>query len=129
VALMDALRTREPIPVYCPAGTGTLAVDPEGWLYPCFMFAGEDAFRLARFTEDGRALDDRLAEVLPVLSVCDKSAHPECAGCWCAPLCSGCIGADFFACGDATARTNCATTKAIAEAVILEVAGMSLPNA
>ncbi|MGI5817797.1 MAG: radical SAM protein [Armatimonadota bacterium] len=124
--VMDALRTREPIGAYCPAGSGTMAVDPEGYLYPCFMFAGEDDFRVARFTEDGRVVDDRLAEVAPVVSLCDKSAHPDCAQCWAAPLCSGCIGGDFFACGDATARTSCATTKAIAEAVILELAGTAM---
>lgn len=124
--VMDALRTRRPIQAYCPAGSGTMAVDPEGWLYPCFMFAGEDDFRVARFTADGRAVDERLAEVAPVVSMCDKSQHPECAACWAAPLCSGCIGGDFFACGDATARTSCLTTKAIAEAVILEVAGMAM---
>lgn len=124
--VMDALRTREPIRAYCPAGSGTMAVDPEGWLYPCFMFAGENDFRVARFTEDGRVVDDRLGEVAPVVSLCDKSQHPDCAQCWAAPLCSGCIGADFLACGDATARTSCATTKAIAEAVIVEVAGMAM---
>jgi uncharacterized protein len=123
--VMDALRTREPIQAYCPAGSGTMAVDPDGWLYPCFMFAGEDDFRVARFREDGRVTDERLAEVAPVVSQCDKSQHPECAECWAGPLCSGCIGGDFFACGDATARTSCETTKAIAEAVILEVAGMA----
>ncbi|MFO8081649.1 MAG: radical SAM protein [Armatimonadota bacterium] len=124
--VMDALRTREPMQAYCPAGSGTMAVDPEGWLYPCFMFAGEDDYRVARFTKDGRATDERLAEVAPVVNMCDKSQHPECAECWAAPLCSGCIGGDFFACGDATARTSCATSKAIAEAVILEVAGMAM---
>ncbi|MBD3291819.1 MAG: radical SAM protein [Armatimonadia bacterium] len=122
--VMDALRTREPISVYCPAGSGTMAVDPEGWLYPCFMFAGEDDFRLARFTEDGRATDDRSADLIPTLSLCDKDAHSDCETCWAAPLCSGCIGGDFFACGDATARTSCDTQRAITEAVILEVAGM-----
>lgn len=124
--VMDALRTGEPIGAYCPAGSGTMAVDPEGWLYPCFMFAGEDDFRVGRFTEDGRVLDDRLMEVAPVVNMCDKQQHPECAECWAAPLCSGCIGGDFFACGDATARTCCATNMAIAEAVILELAGVAM---
>ncbi len=124
--VMDALRTREPIAAYCPAGSGTMAIDPEGYLYPCFMFAGEDDFRVARFTEDGRITDERLSEVAPVVNACDRDAHSECSQCWAAPLCSGCIGADFLASGDATARTSCETTKAIAEAVILEVAGMAM---
>jgi radical SAM protein with 4Fe4S-binding SPASM domain len=122
--VMDALRTATAIPLYCPAGLGTLAVDAAGGLYPCFMFAGNEEFRLGRFTVEGTITEDRAGQVLPILQACDRGCVEQCQQCWAAPLCSGCIGGDYFETGAATGRASCATILAIAAAVILEVASL-----
>lgn len=119
--VVEALRNRKPLGTYCPAGSATVAVDAEGGIYPCFMFAGDQRFRVARFDADGRLADDPSDIVAAAVASCDKASHPECRDCWAAPLCSGCIGGDWIRTGDPTARSSCDTLKAIAEAVILEV--------
>jgi uncharacterized protein len=119
--VMEALRTREPLGQYCPAGTATIAVDASGGIYPCFMFAGDERFRMAQIDEN-RLIAEPGTEVAGTVQSCDKTAHGECRDCWAAPVCGGCAGSDYLACGDATRRTSCETIRAIAENVILEAA-------
>lgn len=123
--VMEALRKRKPMGVYCPAGSGTLAVDATGGTYPCFMFAGDERFCIGRFSKDGEMTARDSALAADAVRSCEKACHPECAECWAAPLCSGCIGADHLATGDATCRSSCETVRAIAEAVILEAASVT----
>ena len=119
--VLEALRKREPIGPYCPAGAGTLAVGTDGGAYPCFMFAGEDDFCLFRFSPEGEVQNHRSREMSILMAACHKEAQPACCSCWAAPLCSGCLGGDFIEGGDIAQRTNCDTIRAIAEAIILEV--------
>lgn len=120
---VDALRKRESIRSYCSAGSGTLAVGVDGRTYPCFMFAGDDRFCLFRFSADGQAEDLRTEETATILASCSKETHPECCSCWAAPLCSGCIGADYIETGEVSTRATCSTIRAVAETVVLEASG------
>lgn len=120
--VLDALQKREPRGLYCPAGVGTLAVAADGGLYPCFMFVGDNRFRICRFGPDDKIHESRADEVSAIVHACKKDVHEDCLSCWAAPLCSGCIGADFIETGDVTRRAGCDTMRAIAETILLEVA-------
>lgn len=122
--VLEALRKKKPMGLYCPAGIGTLSVAADGGVYPCFMFAGNDSFRICRFSPDGRVHENRIEEMSAILKACDKSTREECLSCWAAPLCSGCIGGDFIETGEMTQRPSCSTVCKIAETVLLEVAAV-----
>ena len=122
--VLDALRKREPVELYCPAGVNTLSVAADGGLYPCFMFTGDPDLRICTFSADGRAADNRAQAVSNTIRACDKSQRAECRACWAAPLCSGCMGGDLIETGNITAPARCETIRAIAETVILEVAAI-----
>lgn len=119
--VLESLRKRKPIVLYCPAGAGTLSVASDGGLYPCFMFAGDERFRICRFTIDGNVHENRADKVSSIIHSCHKTRHEDCSLCWAEPLCSGCIGGDLIETGDTKQRSGCDTTRAIAEAILLEV--------
>ena len=75
----------------CGAGTEYVAVSPEGDIYPCHQFVGEEQFRLGNVHDSGfknRLFDDF------------KRAHvysqDDCRGCWAKFYCSGGCHANAF---------------------------------
>jgi radical SAM protein with 4Fe4S-binding SPASM domain len=109
---------------FCPAENATLAVAADGWLYPCFMFNGDDRFKICRFMEDGKVLENRSKQVKEIMKKYDKSQSEDCCSCWANSLCSGCIGGDLIESGSLGQHCNCELMRAIAEAVLLELAAM-----
>lgn len=68
----------------CGSGTEYLAVTPQGDLYPCHQFVGDEAFRMGTLDSgltNQALLDDFACNTL--------SAHPDCAGCWAQLYCAG----------------------------------------
>ena len=82
--------------VACGAGFEYLAVSPEGDLYPCHQFVGEDAFRMGHVRSgiEREEIRDRFKG----LSILTKE---ECRACWAKYFCSGgCHAHAYFANGD-----------------------------
>ena len=75
----------------CGAGTEYLAVTPEGHLYPCHQFVGEEAFRMGDLRK-GQWRED-LAEVFAGANVFSKEA---CRTCWARFYCGGGCHANAF---------------------------------
>lgn len=68
----------------CGAGSDYLAVTPEGDLYPCHQFVGNEDFRLGDL-EHGIERDD-IREMFREASLIDK---PACRSCWAKYFCGG----------------------------------------
>ncbi len=68
----------------CGAGNEYAAVTPEGDIYPCHQFAGNEAYKLGSVF-DG-ALNPNLRNVLVNTTLYSK---PECRACWAKYLCGG----------------------------------------
>jgi uncharacterized protein len=75
----------------CGAGFEYAAVTPEGDIYPCHQFVGQDAFKLGSVYEG--SFDPLLAERFSALTV---ETVPDCQDCWAKYYCSGgCAAANW----------------------------------
>ena len=74
----------------CGAGyDGTVALIPNGELYPCHRFVGESQYLLSRF--DGRCFEfSYYPGVLTRLTDAHKLKNLQCKDCWAKALCSAC---------------------------------------
>jgi len=75
----------------CGAGTEYLAVTPQGDLYPCHQFVGQECFRLGNL-EQGVANQ----ELYRRFDACNIRNKPACRGCWAKYYCSGGCAANAF---------------------------------
>ena len=88
--ILRSLILKQPRELICPAGSHTIAVDPWGFLYPCFMFAGEASMRMGNVL---RFRPERFNQSLnEFMHFNYKSNHPSCTSCWAYKLCKGCMG-------------------------------------
>lgn len=111
------------MPTICPAGTGTIAVDVDGTVLPCFMFFGREEHRIGH-------VDDALAGEPPIdtatqvrfVSALDRT-RGEAGKSWAHRLFSGCAGANFFARDHhgATSPEEVELVEAMAAAVVVEL--------
>ncbi len=91
-AVLRTLILRRPRAFICPAGIGTLAVDPWGDIYPCFMFTGQTKWRLGNVMSTNGEAEKRKSTLGRFLSYNQKMTHPTCQQCWARHLCMGCLG-------------------------------------
>lgn len=80
----------------CAAGAEYLAVSPDGTVWPCHQFDGNDAFRMGSLDDlPGKSAFDSYAQKNHLLG------KPECMNCWAMFLCSGgCLSANNLIEGD-----------------------------
>lgn len=108
----------------CGSGTEYMAVTPQGDLYPCHQFVGEEEFKLGDIW-DGVTNH----EIQGAFAACNVYAHPECKDCWARLYCSGgCAANAYHATGSVTGvyeygctlfrkRMECAIMVAVARAL------------
>ncbi len=89
--MMRALARKSATAAMCSAGTAQLVVDSHADVYPCWMFAGNTAFRM------GNIVDDSLEEILGSAVLSKVAAHTKltnihCSSCYARFLCHACIG-------------------------------------
>lgn len=108
----------------CGSGTEYMAVTPQGNLYPCHQFVGEERFKLGTVW-DGVTNTNIQGE----FAACNVYAHPECRDCWARLYCSGgCAANAYHATGTVTGiyeygcklfrkRMECAIAVAVAKAL------------
>lgn len=75
----------------CGSGSEYLAVTPQGDLYPCHQFVGEDRFRMGDIWKGIEKGDLRRN-----FRQCNVYARPECAECWAKLYCSGGCAANAY---------------------------------
>jgi len=123
--MLNAYAEAKPIQNYCPAGISTLAVDPAGGVYPCFMFIGRPEFHLGNILDPDFPDGPKVREISRRILEADKSRAPECRECWASPLCSGCIGADDIRTNGRLDKTACLMTREMAEGFLSRIAEIS----
>jgi len=121
--VLRTLITHQARSLICPAGAGTLAVDPEGDVYPCFMFAGQPEFRLGNVKEPLEE-DVFMERLQGFVHHNHKESHTNCRTCWARKLCTGCIGEIHVRTGrlDRESDLTCGIMKAVAEETMLFLA-------
>lgn len=121
--ILRTLITKRPRTFICPAGVGTLAVNPQGDVHPCFMFAGQPELSLGNVnsTPDRKIFLERLQAFVQTNR---KDTHPACRECWARNLCSGCMGDIQLSSGvlEGESPLLCAVMKSVAEEAMLFLA-------
>jgi len=110
----------------CGAGLEYAAVSPDGSLYPCHQFIGQDGFVMGN-VRDG-ITDKSVAEKFLRSNVCHK---PECLSCWAQNYCSGgCVANSHILEGDMLKPVDylCRIQKARIECALAVKAMESLGN-
>lgn len=80
----------------CGSGSEYLAVTPNGDLYPCHQFVGDDSFKVGNVF-DGVVKDELISD----FKSCNCYSRPDCHDCWAKLYCSGgCAANAFHAVGD-----------------------------
>jgi uncharacterized protein len=79
----------------CGAGTEYLAVTPEGGLYPCHQFVGNNQFCLGN-VEEGLTKSSKSSEWREKFSRCNVYSKPECDACWAKYFCGGGCAANAY---------------------------------
>lgn len=75
----------------CPAGTLQLVVDSMGDVYPCWMFAGMDGFKMGNILRDD-LFNESARKVLGRIFANTKKTNPECSVCYARYVCHACLG-------------------------------------
>ena len=70
----------------CGVGTEYCSVSPNGDIYPCHQFVGDERWKMGNVMEDDGVLDPAVQEQFRHLMVPDK---PECLDCWARYFCAG----------------------------------------
>ncbi len=82
----------------CGSGTEYMAVTPQGDLYPCHQFVGEEGYKLGDIWRG--VVNQELREKF---RACNAYSRPECQNCWAKLYCSGgCAANAYHAAGDIT---------------------------
>ncbi len=77
----------------CGVGMEYCAVTPEGDIYPCHQFVGEEQFKMGNVMDEPITLDTVVQHPFKQLMVPDK---PECHDCWAKFFCSGGCAANSY---------------------------------
>jgi uncharacterized protein len=77
----------------CGVGMEYCAVTPEGDIYPCHQFVGEEQFKMGNVMDEPITLDSEVQQPFRQLMVPDK---PECKKCWARFFCSGGCAANSY---------------------------------
>ncbi|MDH5506280.1 MAG: radical SAM protein [Anaerolineae bacterium] len=118
--MLRTLITKRNREVICPAGVGTLAVDPSGEVYPCFMFTGQPDKVICNVNSapDLQVIRQR---ILDFAQYNFKHTHPTCRSCWAIKICSGCVGDTEISMGSLEKESPvlCSIMKNVAEETML----------
>ncbi len=113
----------------CPAGNGTIAIDSNGDVYPCFLFYRDEAFKFGSVIKRGaitlqeearsRFLDALRPERVEVLS-----------SSWARQFLHGCAGSNYFKNGHhgAVSQHEVELVESMVAAAVVELAHLSLDS-
>ena len=92
--IIEALITKIPVEYMCYAGIGTLTVDTNGNIYPCYLLMNEDLFMGNIFDHDFPGV--HFLKVRELLQNHTREHISQCRKCWAKEICSSCYGIGFL---------------------------------
>lgn len=121
------LNPRPEVPSFiCPAGNGTIAVDSNGDVYPCFMFYREQAFRFGSVIKRGELVlqEDARSAFLEALLPGRVELLSES---WAKRFLRGCAGSNYFKNGHhgVVSRHEVELVEAMVAAAVVELAHLT----
>jgi uncharacterized protein len=90
-SMFEAILRREGHLSMCPAGTAQLVVDAHGDVYPCWMFAGMQDFKMGNVHTD-EIFNELASKLLGRINKNTKRDNPQCSKCYARYACNACIG-------------------------------------
>jgi radical SAM protein with 4Fe4S-binding SPASM domain len=122
IGMLNTLVRREPVLDMCPAGISQLVVDSFGDMYPCWMFAGMDQFKMGNVLRND-VLNEIGAKVDKRIRVNTKAANPQCSSCYARNVCHACLGNNQNATGQIERADEhfCNSIRATLQAVLVQI--------
>lgn len=96
--MMRALAKRSATTAMCSAGTAQLVVDAHADVYPCWMLAGNTAFRLGSILTDSLELILG-SNVLAKVTADTRVTNINCSSCYARFVCHACVGNNYIRTG------------------------------
>lgn len=125
--IVNLLKSKTANKYICEAGLSNFSVSAKGDIYPCFLFTDLQHFKMGN-VYDGIGVFDSpefvgLRESFLKFS---KFEYEKCKNCFNNRVCSGCLGTNFFNCGDvfSTPDEDCEMRKALTEKVLIELSNL-----
>lgn len=118
--IVEQLVEKSPSATYCPAFFSQMSIATDGSVFPCFMFIGDQNFRLGNLFSDSFPTDESRRVFSRYFTEFGEGATGSSA--WYAPLSSGCIAGDAIATGSFGRRAMAPLFEAMAEECILGLA-------
>lgn len=114
-------------PLFCEAGFTTLAVWPDGTLYPCHRFGAMSALSMGKITDSNSFTAESFTAALGRLNTLSKHRIIKCHSCWARRLCRTCIAETWteLVADSEPPEHICDTIKAVIEAVLLKLVSIS----
>jgi uncharacterized protein len=126
-SMLKTLMHRKGFLEMCPAGTTQLTVDAFGDIYPCWMFAGVDAFKMGNVVRDD-IFNEASLKVLDQIRRNNKDHNPICSQCYARYVCHACIGNNFNSTGS-IAKPNehfCNTVRGSLQSILVAIAELQM---
>lgn len=126
--IINALKKRKSNCYLCEAGISIFSVACDGNVYPCFMFTDVEEFRMGNVREQNTLFENVLfKKIKDDLKKFNKFTNKKCSQCFNNRLCSGCLGINYFECGDihTTSDMDCDMYRALTEKVLINLSNIS----
>jgi uncharacterized protein len=123
--MLRSLVTKEAMLTMCPAGTTQLVVDAFGDLYPCWMFAGEDQFKMGNILRDD-IFNSLSRKLLKRIHDNNKKENPQCSACYARYVCHACIGNNQHSTGslETIDERYCTTVRNSLKTILVKIGEM-----
>lgn len=126
--ILEALKWKKSNCHLCMAGITQFSVSSKGDIYPCFLFTDMPEFRLGNVYDKVPFFENETFTAQKSrFSGFSKYQYPKCKDCFNNRICSGCIGANYFATGDVfeTSDLDCDMQRALTEQVLIALSNIS----
>lgn len=122
--LIDAIKNKKRNTHICSAGLGTLSVDINGNVYPCFMFTDEKKFNMGTIYENDLFTSKKMKEIREIFFQHGKEKDQKCNDCMLQQFCCGCHGMNYYKNGDINNYEEdfCQMNIRMAEKVLIDLA-------
>jgi len=122
--IVMSLKKRSANKYLCEAGISIFSVSHTGDIYPCFMLTGEQQFLMGNVYSGASVFGNKsFLSLSNTLKTFSKYEHEQCKDCFNNRICAGCLGMNYFNCGDiaCTSDKDCQMQKDLTEKVLLEL--------